>query len=98
MTDMIKKVAQALRKKCAEIDQRPGVHHADAMWFADEYAKAAIAAYEAALEAQGLVIVPREPTNKMIEELYGRFVSATAHKHRIDGYKAMPAALEGKDD
>ena len=42
--DAIERVARALRVKCAEIDHRPDVNSADPMWFAHEYALAAIAA------------------------------------------------------
>ena len=64
-------------------------------------AKAAIEAHEKALEAQGLVIVPREPTDKMVfaaSHLKGlraanRLIKPTSH----EVWKAMTdAALEGE--
>lgn len=42
MSELEERVAKALRAKAAEIDNRPDVHDADAMWFADEYARAAL--------------------------------------------------------
>lgn len=44
MMTMLEKVASALRKKAVEIEHRPGVHDADVVWFADEFARAAIEA------------------------------------------------------
>ena len=69
MTDKLSEVARAIRKKCAEIEHRPEYAPEamvpDMMWHSDEYAKAAIEAMEKALEAEGLVIVPRKPTEGM---------------------------------
>jgi len=54
MSEMTERVVKAIRQKAAEIDHRPGVLEADPMWFADEYARAAIEAM-------------REPTEGMIK-------------------------------
>ncbi len=99
MTDMNEQMARAMAER-----NEPGIWDRpegppDEFW-RDGYlndAKAAREAYENALEEQGLVIVPREPTNRMIEELYGEFIGSIAHQARIDGYKDMIAALEGKE-
>ena len=57
MDNIIKEVARAIRAKCAEIEHRPEHapegHVPDMMWFADEYAKAAVEAM-------------RYPTNEMV--------------------------------
>lgn len=37
----------------------------------DNYAEAAIAAYKAHLEAEGMVVVPREPTGDIVEAMQG---------------------------
>ena len=39
-----------------------------------------------AAQAEGAEMVPSEATNKMIEELYGPFLSSIAHESRIKGY------------
>lgn len=52
-------------------------------------ARAAIEAYEGALKAEGYVIVPREPTEEMVES--GR--AATAAFHDIQG-SALTVARE----
>ena len=57
-----------------------------------EDAKAAIEAHEKALEAEGLVIVPREPTEAMVHA--GRYPMTSTVTER---WQAMIAALEGKD-
>ena len=44
MSEMVERVAKAIRHKAAEIDHRPGNPNPDGMWFADEFALAAIAA------------------------------------------------------
>ena len=62
MTELLEAVARGLRKKCAEIENRPGVISPDAMWFSDEYAQAALTAIESA----GYRIVKDEPTPGMI--------------------------------
>lgn len=66
-----------------------------------ELAKAAIAAHDKALKEQGLVIVPREPTDAM--EKAGMW-AAISHGEKTDemciydGYQAMiDKALEGKE-
>lgn len=65
--------------------------------------KAAIAAHEKALEAEGLVIVPREPTEAMVNKgsegldaYYHGSKDAEFHGSITACYKAMLAALEGK--
>ena len=84
MTDMISVVAQA-------------IYDADG-GDSEELAKAAIEAHEKALEAQGLVIVPREPNEAMIEAGYGRPVFDDEVKaNMVAIWQAMLAALEGKD-
>lgn len=95
MTDTQEKVARAISRKRADCIAQ-GIY-ADSQLGHEFLAKAAIEAHEQALEEQGLVIVPREPTNRMIEELYGEFIGSIAHQARIDGYKDMLAALEGKE-
>jgi hypothetical protein len=44
MTEMVERVAVAIRKLATEIDHRPGIQSNDAVWFAEEYARAAIEA------------------------------------------------------
>lgn len=45
---MVERVAAAIRAKCAELEHRDGgkenIRDADAMWFSEDYARAAIAA------------------------------------------------------
>ena len=48
----------------------------------------------AAIDAAGLAIVPQKPTKVMIDALYGRYLSLTADKIRLDSYRAMLAAAE----
>jgi len=69
-------------------------------------AKAAIAAHKAALEAQGLVIVPVEPTDMQAQEMQRAVYTcsmvppslrACTEEHARCLFKAMLAALEGKD-
>ena len=64
-------------------------------------AKAAIAAHLKALEAEGLVIVPREPTVAMVKAGDAKPpIMATLSSDCSDGlgvYQAMLAALEVKD-
>jgi len=50
---MVDRVTKAIRLKSAEIDHRPGNPDPDGVWFADEFAAAALAAI-------------REPTDEMI--------------------------------
>ena len=104
MTEKLSEVARAIRKKCAEIEHRPEYAPEamvpDMMLYADEYATAAIEAHEKALEAEGLVIVPREPTDAMIEaggEVLMPMIKETRSFNQRYIYKAMLAALEGKD-
>ena len=66
MSDDVERVAWALKAKAAEIDHRPDIHVADPMWFSDEYAHAAIRAHKEALANAGLIIVPREPSEVML--------------------------------
>ena len=72
MTDMLSVVARAI---CKARGHNPNRRHEEygqsshGYWeweLYDKEAKAAIAAHENALEAQGLVIVPREPNKEMI--------------------------------
>lgn len=57
MSEMVERVAQAIRKLAVEIDHRSGIQSNDAVWFADEYARAAIEAM-------------RVPTTEMVNEGY----------------------------
>ena len=52
MSEMIERVAKAIRERCAEIEHLPLVNEADPMYFSEEYARAAIEAM-------------REPTRAM---------------------------------
>ena len=63
----------------------------------NDIAKAAIAAHEKALEAEGLVIVPREPTQEMRRAGAGRPMCGDPEEVAHYKYKAMLAALEGKE-
>ena len=105
MTDKLSEVARAIRKKCAEIEHRPEYAPEamvpDMMWFADEYATAAIEAHEKALEAEGLVIVPREPTGAMVkrgmDKQFSSLLDTAESDNEVasDTWKAMvDAALE----
>ena len=66
-----------------------------------ETAKAAIAAHEAALKAEGLVIVPREPSEAMLlagARSIGKTMGTANHIERARScWQAMLAALEVKD-
>ena len=101
MTDIDKAVARAIE----EIDRRD--YNANYL----PHAKAAIKAHEQALEAEGLVIVPRLPTEAM--ECAGIDAAPVGRVKYDDGgpvgksvsydtdqcaeiYQAMLAALEGK--
>ena len=61
--------------------------------------KAAIEAHEAALEAEGLVIVPREPSEAMQRAVYicSMVPPGMTEEHARCLYRAMLAALEGKE-
>ena len=62
-------------------------------------AKAAIEAHEKALEAEGLVIVPGEPTEALLELMSEVFRIAwwnADNNSRCDAWQAMLAVLEGK--
>jgi hypothetical protein len=83
MTELIEAVARGMRKKCAEIDNRPGVISPDAMWFSDEYAQAALTAIESA----GYRIVKDEP----VAWLYRR----EAHTSVVRTYPAIHDDMEG---
>ena len=85
MTDMFSKVGQAIAGKGVMLED----HDALAYEYRQQ-AKAAIAAHEKALEEQGLVIVPREPTDAML--------NAARHGHPAPMWLAMiDKALEGKE-
>lgn len=58
-------IAKALREKAAEIDQRPNVHDADLMWFADEYADAVLAMLKS-VEWQPIETAPLDGTRVLI--------------------------------
>ena len=105
MTDMQEKVARAIYKRA--FDDDPALGELDsaewALW--SEVGRAAIKAHETALEAQGLVIVPREPSEGSIAS--GVVFLIDANLDGPDGvgesdargcWQAMLAALEGKDD
>ena len=71
MTDTIEAVARAMCNSRDGItcicEGGPRTQYSNCVerW---SYAQAAITAHLAALEAQGMVIVPREPTDKMLED------------------------------
>ena len=113
MTDMLSVVARAIHftlfphlpERMFDTDARHRQHLCDT-------AKAAIEAHETALEAEGLVIVPREPSRAMMVAgidaapmgrvkyddggALGKWVSYDTDQC-AEIYKAMLAALEGKD-
>ena len=66
------------------------------------YAKAAIASHDKALEEQGLVIVPREPSKEMLlagARSIGKTMGVANHIERSRPcWQAMLAALKGKDE
>ena len=115
MTDMIEKVARAIcaadehyggwpyEKRVEE--KRDGLGGREILF---NEAKAAIQAHEKALEAKGLVIVPREPTNAMADKgenalIFAKDVEPPSDVPSgtwwaaIQCYQAMLAALEGKE-
>jgi len=117
-TDMVSKVAGAICKAadfrpiCSMCPPPPGRPNDGCL--GSRYkreAKAAIAAHEAALEEQGLVIVPREPTEAMAAawcklslERIRRAVESDKPRPGVgmiegakESYKAMLAALEEKE-
>jgi hypothetical protein len=64
--------------------------------FATRQAHAAIAAYEEALEEEGMVVVPREPTNAMQIAVLDEFNDATVRDAKAsawDWQRAYKAAL-----
>jgi len=95
MTDMLSVVARAI---ClagdVPADVREGCKVLCSMCLSE--AKAAIKAHEKALEAQGLVIVPREPTDKM--KMAPRARGQIGPVGATEVWQAMIAALEGKDE
>ena len=86
------KVARAIRQKTAEIDHRPDVVQPDPMWFAHEFATAAITAFLEAAAEQGWHMKPRAATDDMMRALYGPYLSETAEETRRASYRAMLAA------
>ena len=88
MTDQLSVVARAIAeaRRKSKLPRRD-----DSIAYSEELAKAAIAAHEAALKAEGLVILPREPANRMIEELFTRAEQLIA---RDVWNKAIEAAAE----
>ena len=106
MTDMISVVARAICRAVAESEGKTQDPVCDCDGRRNNYrgvdcpyhveAKAAIAAHEEALEAKGLVIVPREPTREIIAAFAEVMVRGVFEDE--DLYKAMvDAALEGKE-
>ncbi len=104
MTDMLSVVARAIgAQHCRALDLDPddwgGLEAGDRLMYRD-WAKAAIKAHEKALEEQGLVIVPREPTEAMAlnalnkDECLPNANDSTSYYK--DVWQAMLAALEGK--
>ncbi|KKL67729.1 hypothetical protein LCGC14_2132080 [marine sediment metagenome] len=102
MTDMLSVVARAI---CKARGHNPNRRHEEygqsshGYWeweLYDKEAKAAVAAHEKALEAQGLVIVPREPTDKM--KMAPRARGQIGPVGATEVWQAMIAALEGKDE
>ncbi len=93
---MIEKVARALAKLQGQDFDDKQMKYALKDTFLRQ-AMNAIMAYEKALKVRGLVVVPKKPTSRMIEELYGEFLSSTAHQARIDSYKDMLTVSGIKD-
>ena len=101
MTDMLSVVARAIGQTksiegeamlSGQFDKK-----AELELFLQECAKAAIAAHEKALEAQGLVIVPREPTEDMIEAgAEAEHEAREVDKARFDDPKYVKAGLKYK--
>ena len=71
MTDMREVVARAISRKRADCISQ-GIF-ADSQLGHELLAKAAIAAHEAALKAEGLVIVPIVPTPVMVQRRIDRY-------------------------
>ena len=107
MTDMISVVSRALaRERGLDFDRCP--KESDEMTSGQDLflsqAEAAIQAHEAALEAKGLVIVPRVPSKAMVNKgsegldaYYHGAKDAPCEGSITACYKAMLAALEGKE-
>ena len=107
MTDKLSEVAQAIALSVTDTKDADWEGAEEALkedWLGP--AKAAIQAHEKALEAEGLVIVPREPTKKMIKA-YKRAMESQRVPTQVYGncgpslkcvyrWQAMLAALEGK--
>ena len=50
------------------------------------------------LNDRGLMIVPQEPTDEIIEILYGPYLSPTSDKSRRDAYTELMFVLGGGDN
>ena len=104
MTDMIETVARAIATADEQnggppYEMRATNKHSREMLF-DE-AKAAIEAHEKALEAQGMVVVPREPTEAMAKAMLWAGITHGEDKTEWrcfeDAWQAgIDAAMEGK--
>ena len=98
MTDKLSEVAQAIALSVTDTKDADWEGAEEALkedWLGP--AKAAIEAHEKALEAQGLVIVPREPTDEMLEADDQKDGRGYASGYYREVWQAMLAALEGKD-
>lgn len=98
---VVEVMASAVRRACVEIEHRPNVHDADAMWFSNEYAKAALRAALPGIERAFWSRLDNEEARMLIARSIGATAGVPNHVERarqvIEACRALGSGDGGRD-